>query len=109
MRSLLKDRNARWYLGGQSFSLFGDVALWLAMGIWVKELTGSSGEAGLVFFFFGLAAVLSPVAGLVVDRVARRPLLIVANLAGCGTVLLLLGVHGRSQVWLIFAVAFGYG
>lgn len=109
MRSLLKDRNARWYLGGQSFSLFGDVALWLAMGIWVKELTGSSGEAGLVFFFFGLAAVLSPVAGLVVDRVARRPLLIVANLAGCGTVLLLLAVHGRSQVWLIFAVAFGYG
>jgi hypothetical protein len=35
MKRLLANRNARWYLGGQVFSLFGDVALWLAAGIWV--------------------------------------------------------------------------
>jgi len=109
MRRLWADRNARWYLGGQSFSLFGDTALWLAMGIWVKELTGSSGDAGLTFFFFGLGAIGSPLAGLVVDRLRRRPLLIWANIAGAGAVLALLAVHGRGQVWLIWLVALMYG
>jgi MFS family permease len=109
MKRLFANRNARWYLGGQVFSLFGDVALWLAAGIWVKELTGSSGDAGLTFFFFGLATLLSPVAGLIVDRVRRRPLLIGANLAGAVVVLGLLFVHGRNQVWLIWLVMFLYG
>ena len=48
MRKLLKNRNARRYLLGQSFSLFGDTAMFLALGIWVKVLTGSNGDAGLV-------------------------------------------------------------
>jgi MFS family permease len=109
MKRLLANRNARWYLGGQVFSLFGDVALWLAAGIWVKELTGSSGDAGLTFFFFGLATLTSPLAGLIVDRVRRRPLLIGANLAGAIAVLGLLFVHGRGQVWLIWFVMFLYG
>jgi MFS family permease len=109
MKRLLANRNARWYLGGQVFSLFGDVALWLAAGIWVKELTGSSGDAGLTFFFFGLATLLSPLAGLIVDRVRRRPLLIGANLSGAVVVLGLLFVHGRHQVWLIWLVMFLYG
>lgn len=109
MRRLLAVPNARWYLGGQTFSLFGDVALWLAMGIWVKELTGSSGEAGLTFFFFGLATLLAPLAGLVVDRLRRRPVLIWANVAGAVVVLGLLFVHGRGQVWLIWLIALLYG
>jgi len=109
VRRLLAIPNARWYLGGQSFSLFGDVALWLAMGIWVKELTGSSGQAGLTFFFFGLATLLSPLAGLVVDRLRRRPVLIWANIAGAVIILGLLFVHGRGQVWLIWMIAFLYG
>jgi predicted MFS family arabinose efflux permease len=109
VKQLLKIPNARWYLGGQTFSLFGDVALWLAMGIWVKELTGSSGEAGLTFFFFGLATLLAPLAGLVVDRLRRRPVLIWANIAGALVVLGLLFVHGRGQVWLIWLIAFLYG
>ena len=91
----------------------GDVykrqAMFLAMGIWVKVLSGSNGEAGLVFFAFGVAALLSPVAGMIVDRLPRRPLLFWSNLAGAGVVLLLLTVHGKGQIWLIFLVAFLYG
>jgi len=109
MRELLKNRNARRYLIGQSFSLFGDTAMFLAMGIWVKVLTGSNGDAGLVFFAFGVAALLSPLAGMVVDRLPRRPLLFWSNLAGAAVVLALLLVHGRGQLWLIYLVAFGYG
>ncbi len=109
MRELLRNRNARRYLIGQSFSLFGDTAMFLAMGIWVKVLTGSNGEAGLVFFAFGAAALLSPLAGMVVDRLPRRPLLFWSNLGGGAVVLLLLLVHGKSQLWLIYLVAFLYG
>ena len=109
MRKLLKNRNARRYVIGQFFSLFGDTAMFLAMGIWVKVLSGSNGEAGLVFFAFGVAALLSPVAGMVVDRLPRRPLLFWSNLGAADVVLLLLFVHGKSQIWLIFLVAFLYG
>jgi hypothetical protein len=52
VRALLAHRDARFYLAGQALSTVGDNALWLAMGIWVKILTGSSSAAGLVFFAF---------------------------------------------------------
>ena len=42
-------------------------------------------------------------------RIGRRPLLIAANLGGAGLVCVLLLVSGRGQVWLIYAVMFGYG
>src|ERR1700748_3689501 len=102
MRRLLEVRDARGYLGGQVFSLFGDTALWLAVGIWVKTLTGSNAAAGLVFFFAAAPVLLAPFTGLLVDRVRRRPLLLVVNAVTGGAVLLLLLVHGRGQGWLGF-------
>jgi hypothetical protein len=46
MRRLLAHRDARIYTAGQSLSVIGDSALWLAMAIWVKILTGSNSDAG---------------------------------------------------------------
>ncbi len=109
MRRLLSHRDARIYLGGQVISLFGDSCLWLAMGIWVKTLTGSSAAAGLTFFFFTAPSLLSPAAGLLVDRVRRRPLLIVTNVLTGSSVLLLFFVHGQGQIWLIYLVMAIYG
>jgi hypothetical protein len=60
VRKLLRSRNARIYLLGDVISTLGDSALWLAMAIWVKELTSSSAWAGLVFFFFALGNLTSP-------------------------------------------------
>jgi MFS family permease len=109
VRRLLKVRDARVYLTGQVFSLFGDTALWLAMGIWVKTLTGSNAAAGLVFFFANVPVLLTPLTGLLVDRVHRRPLLIAVNALTGAAVLLLLLVHGRGQVWLVYLVMTWYG
>jgi MFS family permease len=109
MRRLLAIRDARIYLIGQTFSLLGDSALWLAMGIWVKTMTGSNGLAGLVFFFFTAPTLLAPVSGLIVDRVRRRPLLMATNACAGGAVLLLLLVHGRGQAWLVYLVMALYG
>ena len=108
-RRLLAIRDARVYLIGQTFSMLGDSALWLAMGIWVKTMTGSNGAAGLVFFFFTAPTLFAPVAGLIVDRVRRRPLLMVTNACAGSAVLLLLMVHGRGQVWLVYLVMALYG
>jgi MFS family permease len=109
MSRVLALRNARLYLAGQALSIFGDSAMWLAAGIWVKTLTGSNTAAGLVFFAISLPQVLAPLAGLLVDRVRRRPLLIATNLAAALVVLVLLAVHDRGQVWLVYLVMLAYG
>jgi MFS family permease len=99
----------RLLLAGQALSMFGDAAMWLALAIWAKTLTGSNAAAGLVFFVLALGRLISPFTGLVVDRVRRRPLLVLVNAAMACVVLLLLLVHDRGQVWLIYLVAFVYG
>ena len=110
MGRLLRDRISRTYLFQSVLSTFGDRFLFLAAGIWVRVLTGSNSEAGLTFFFFALPQmVVSPLAGLVADRVRRKPLLIACDIAGALVVLLLVLVHGREQVWLIWLVMFAYG
>jgi MFS family permease len=109
MRALLRHRTARLYLIGQIASLFGDTALWLAIAIWIKVLTGSSAAAGLSFFALAGGSLFGPLGGLLADRFRRRPLLVATNLATAGLVLLLLLVRDRHQVWLIYAVMFGYG
>jgi hypothetical protein len=109
VRRLLAHRDARLYLTGQILSTFGDSALVLAMGIWVKVLTGSTGAAGLVFSAQAAGFLFGPLGGVLADRVRRRPVLIAANLATAALVLLLLLVRSRADAWIIYAVAFGYG
>ncbi|MFG2039928.1 MFS transporter [Dactylosporangium sp. NPDC048998] len=108
-RRLWTHRQARRYLTGQALSLFGDSALWLACGIWVRTLTGSDTAAALTFLFFTAPALLAPLAGLLVDRVRRRPLLVAANLSGAAILTPLLLVHHRRDVWLIYTVMLLYG
>jgi MFS family permease len=109
MRRLLAVRDARVFLAGQAVSTFGDSALWLATGVWIKSLTGSSAAAGLTFFFFSAPTLLAPVSGLVVDRVSRRQLLVAVNAFTGVAVLALLLVRGPGQVWLIYLVMAVYG
>ena len=109
MRELLRNRNARIYLPGQILSSFGDSALWLAMALWARMLTGSTSQAGFVTVCLTLGLLFTPLSGVLIDRMRRRRLLITVNLAVGAFVLLLLLVHGRGQVWLIYLVMLGYG
>jgi MFS family permease len=109
MRRLIRIRNARIYLLGDVVSTLGDSALWLAMAIWLKELTGSSSRAGLVVFCYAIGSLASPVGGVIADRFRRRPLLIWSNLCGAVVVLGILVVHDRSEVWIVYLVIFCYG
>lgn len=109
MRAVFAHRQARAYLLAQILSVFGDTTLWLATGIWVKEMTGSSSAAGLVFFFYTLPYAFAPLGGMLVDRVRRRPLLVWVNAATAVVVLALLLVHDETQLWLVYLVIFLYG
>ncbi|MDQ2836139.1 MAG: MFS transporter [Actinomycetota bacterium] len=109
MRTLLRDRNSRRYLFGSITSTIGDSALWLTLAIWVKVLTGSTSAAGLSIFMLTLGTLSGPFTGVLVDRVRRRPLLIVVNVLTGLLVSALLAVHSPGEVWLIDIVMFGYG
>jgi MFS family permease len=109
MRRVLARRDMRLYVFGHTLSVFGDTALWLALAVWAKSLTGSSAAAGMVMFCLAAPQLVSPLCGMVVDRVRRRPLMIVANLATAVAVLPLLLVHDRGDVWILYAVTAAYG
>jgi predicted MFS family arabinose efflux permease len=109
VRELIRIRNARIFLFGNAVSTLGDSSLWFAMGIWMKELTGSSAWAGLVFFCYIAGNLFSPLGGVLADRFPRRRLLVVANLLGAAIVLPIALVHGRGDIWIVYVVIFLYG
>jgi MFS family permease len=94
---------------GQTLTMFGDVALFLVLAIWVKDLTSSNGAAGLVFLFFIVPSFASPLLAVLVDRYPRRHVMLVNDVVTGVGILALLLVHDRGDVWLIYAVAAFYG
>lgn len=102
-------RNARLYLVGSGVSAFGDMALSLAAGVWVKTLTGSSAAAGFVSVCVYAPSLAGPVAGLLVDRVRRRAWLVRVNATAALLVLALLAVRSAADIWLIYVIMAGYG
>ncbi|MFF7557919.1 MFS transporter [Streptomyces olivaceus] len=106
---VLRDRDAALCLAGVVVSGFGTSALWLAAGVWVKDLTGSDGLAALCPLAMWAPALAGPALGTLVDRVRRRPLLIAASLLMASLLPALLAVGSRDTLWLLFAVLFVYG
>ena len=109
MKALFSRPDLRLLLAGQTLSMFGDWAMIIALGIWAKVLTGSNSAAGLVFFVFALAGLVAPLGGLVVDRLRKRPLMIATHLALAGVICLLVFVHDRGDMWLLYLVTALYG
>jgi hypothetical protein len=109
MKELLRHGDVRRLLLATALSTLGDNALWIALGIWVKTLTGSNAAAGMVFFAFTLPAVFGPLSGLVVDRSRKRSVLRVANAATLLLVCALFAVRSEHDVWIVYVVALGQG
>lgn len=108
-KRVLADRNMRVLLIGQAMNMLGNTAMVVVLGIWVKTLTGSSAQAGLIYFLVGMSSFLAPVTGLLVDRFPRRLTLIVNDSVTAAVMALLLLVHHRADVWIIYLVAGCYG
>lgn len=106
---VVRDRNAGLCLAGVVISGFGTSALWLASGVWVKELTGSDGLAALCMLAMWAPTLAGPLLGTLADRVRRGPLLIGVSLLMAGLLLTLLTVDSPHGVWLLYAVLCVYG
>ncbi|MET7807316.1 MFS transporter [Micromonospora chersina] len=105
---VLGNRDAARYLTAVLVSGFGTAAMLLVAGIWVKDLTGSSGLAGLVTLGIWGPVLIAPLIGVLADRFRRRPLLIWLHLAMAALLPVLL-IDTAALVWLIFAVMVAYG
>jgi len=105
MRALLRDRSYRLLLAGQTLSAFGDYAMFLALAIWVKVLTGSNAKAGLAILPFILPSLVGPALGVFVDRFPRRRIMIITDLGAAASLVPLLFVHDASDIWLVYVVS----
>ena len=111
-RSLANPNYRRYAVGG----VVSNVGPWMqrvAQDWLVLQLTGYSGIAigittGLQFLPFLL---LSPVAGLVADRIPKRRLLQLTNLGMALPALVLgvLAVTGTAEIWHVYVLAFALG
>jgi len=109
VRTLLKVPHFRRLLASWSIGNFADSALFLTLAVWAKDLTGSSGAAGLVFFCLGAPTLASPLFGLLADRVKRKPLLVCSNLVAAAAVMGLVAVRSPSDIWILYLVTVVYG
>ncbi|GIJ12575.1 MFS transporter [Micromonospora andamanensis] len=102
-------RNAILFVAVSLLSGLGGSAMALVAGIWILDLTGSPGLAALAGLCGYAPTLAGPWLGIVVDRLPRRPVVVVANLTVAATLPSLLAVRGPDQVWLLFCVATVYG
>ncbi|AXE85008.1 MFS transporter [Streptomyces sp. Go-475] len=106
---VLRDRDSALCLSAVVVSGFGTSALWLASGVWVKDLTGSDGLAALCLLAMWLPTLAGPLLGTLADRGRRKPLLIGVNVLLGALLLSLVSVDAPGDLWLLYAVLFVYG
>ena len=102
---LRTNRNFRLLYIGQTISQLGDWFNSVAVFALLLDLTGSAtAVAWMMIVQFLPVAIVGPMAGVVVDRVDRRRLMITADLLRGCLMLGLLLVHRREDVWIAYVV-----
>ncbi len=92
---------------GQLVSFIGDYFNFLAIPIVVNRLTGSAMMVGFSMIANALPALLlGPLAGVFVDRLDRRQVMIVSDVLRGLLVLCLLTIHSAQQVWVFYVIGF---
>ncbi|MEM8505062.1 MAG: MFS transporter [Cyanobacteria bacterium P01_D01_bin.1] len=97
---------------GQLVSTVGSYMTVFALLIWIWQQTGSATTLALVTFFSQLPRIaVTPFAGVIVDRFARKQLMILGDVvAAVGTLAIgLLFWQGQLQLWHLYVVVTLYG
>ena len=92
---------------GQLVSTMGDAAYSIALGFWVLQETGSTALMGTLMAVSALPGILvSPFAGVWIDRINKKPLLILMDMIrGISMVLIAYAAFTqRIALWMAFAV-----
>lgn len=91
---------------GQLVSTLGDAAYSLALGFWVLEKTGSTALMGTLMAASALPGILvSPFAGVWLDRTDKKPLLILMDMIrGLAMAFIaFFAYRNMLEVWMVFA------
>ncbi len=108
----LRHRNYRLFFAGQSLSLVGTWLTRVATGWLVYRLTDSPALLGVVgFASLAPTFLLTPLAGVLVDRWDRRRLLVITQVLSMAQslVLAVLALSGLIAVWQIIALSLFQG
>jgi MFS family permease len=105
MIATLRQRNFALLWTAGLISLIGDWAFYAAMPIFILDRTGSAFQSGLVWAAIALPGIfIGPFAGVYVDRLDRRRIMLFGNVAQAIAATVLL-VGGESfGIWLAMAV-----
>lgn len=91
---------------GQFVSAMGDVIYEIALGFWILAVTGSTGLMGTLMAASTLPRIIiSPFAGVIVDRSDRKKLLVLMDFIR-GIVITFVGIAailGFIKIWMVFA------
>jgi MFS transporter, DHA3 family, macrolide efflux protein len=93
---------------GQIVSVLASGMTQFALTIWMYEQTSSATALGLMqVFYITPFLLISPIAGVMVDRYNRKLMMMVSDLtAGLGTVMVLvLQSQGRLEFWMLYIVS----
>lgn len=104
----LRHRDFRLYFAGQTISMVGTWMQNLAVGWLVYRITGQPKWLGIVTFAsLGTAFILSPLGGMLADRLRVKNLVIVVQvLALCqATAMALLAWHSGAKVWQVLVLS----
>lgn len=97
---------------GQLVSTIGSYMTVFALIFWVWDVTGSATSLALVTFFSQLPRlVVTPLAGIIVDRFPRKQLMILGDLVAtlCTVAIALLFASNRLQIWHLYGAVAFYG
>src|ERR687886_779951 len=107
MLTVLRQRNFALLWFGGLISIAGDWVLYIALPLYVYQLSGSTFATGAMFIAGIVPGLfISPIAGVFVDRWDRKRTLIVTNLLSALSLLPLLAVHSAEAVWIVYVVQF---
>jgi MFS family permease len=102
----------RWFFFGQLISVSGTWMQSVALQIVVYAMTGSKTALGAAALAQGIPSlILTPFAGVIVEQVPRRRLLILTQSSMMFLAFLLAGLYitGALEVWHILAISLGVG
>jgi MFS family permease len=93
---------------GQIISILASSMTQFALSIWAFEKTGSATALGLVqVFFITPFLLISPIAGVMVDRYNRKVMMMLSDLGtGIGTIFIFaMSAAGQLEVWHLYVAS----
>lgn len=97
---------------GQMASTIGSYMTVFALTVWVWDVTESATTLALISFFSQLPRILAmAIAGIIVDRINRKHLMLLGDTAAvfCTLIIGWLYAGDRLQIWHLYAVVAAYG